>query len=66
MLSSSTYQVERTVAAGSPRALAGFAPVAGAAAAPSDHPWTMSATVIPTTKRHALNPAQRPEEAVPR
>lgn len=58
-------QVERTVAAGSSRAIAEYVPGVSGAPAAVGHVWTMPSAVIPTTKRH-LNPAQRPEEAVPR
>ncbi len=60
-------QAERSAAAGRSRLFTGSSYVpstATAAVATSGREWTMSTSVIPTTKRHALNPAPRPEEAV--
>lgn len=58
-------QAERSAAAGRSRLVAGSVPVsATAAVAIWARGWTMPSTVIPTTKRHAINPARRPEEAV--
>lgn len=60
-------QAERSAAAGRSRLFTGSdhtSAGAAAAGAASGCVWTTSTTVIPTTKRHALNPAPRPEEAV--
>ncbi len=58
-------QAERSAAAGRSRLVAGTVSpaVASAPVASWGHGWTMPSTVIPTTKRHAINPAPRPEEA---
>lgn len=70
----STYLVERTAAAGSPRAIiaaaptTGFGPSAGTGAAfCARRGWVInpSAMGVKVTLRHDLTPAPRPEEAVP-
>ena len=58
-------QVERTAAAGQPRAHACGAAVAGAIGA-VDRGWTFPSTLPVMAAKHDLTPAPRPEEAVPR
>jgi len=66
---SSTYQVERTAAAGCPRAIAAWiSPSAGHGAAfVTTRVWmdNPSDAGVKAAQRHALTPAPRPEEAVP-
>jgi len=63
---SSTYQVERTAAAGGARSVVASCAPAGSFA--PGRMWTIGNPSIAgvTTVKHDLTPAQRPEEAVPR